>query len=81
MSQKSIYTATVPAWAAPIIANADYSNLEEGEQEIFEKFVSSLENEFGQGYLVLGEKVSDFGCNEVDAYMGEVYEATYLVNQ
>lgn len=68
----------VPGWLLPLMVNDDPSALTEAEIDLGRRFLSDVFSEYGPGHWsVADEKYNDFGYNEVDAYLGEVWVATY----
>lgn len=82
LAQMQTVNYFVPGWLLPLMVNDDASALTDAETDLGRRFLSDAVNEYGPGHwTVADEQYNDFGYNEVDAYLGVVWVATYHYEQ
>jgi hypothetical protein len=75
------YEYRVPSWCLCIIANSDYSGLEDSEIEAFEAWEQGIKERHGKDAQIIATDVELGFCahNDVDDYADLCYQATVLV--
>lgn len=70
---------TIPQWAAHIIANDDWDNVNEDEEEQYKAFQQQLIDKYGTAYLSVGDERGFCHGNDINGLGGTCYEGTLLV--
>lgn len=71
---------TLPAWAAQIVANAEFNGLSDADLLAWSGFETSLQT-YGRGRLVLGDENGFGRKNDVDGFAGDTYQAAYILDK